>query len=420
MCAIVCAGILLGGASSAHAQYTWEQTLIQLTSKDADVRRRAVRAIEASAALEAAVPLAPLVLDPQKDVQLEAIAAELNIFLAERVTPTHRVGFLVEVRGRIAAEPIFSAGPSAVGARRVPAEVARALVSASHDDDHQVALEALYAFGTLAGEVTRAERPAMLAHAAPLVASLIGAPDPAVRQAAVLVAGRVYARRAGDPEVDGTIGDAVVAALNDREDPIRETAMWALGSIRYSRAVRGLTDLFHYYRSGPLATASFDALAHISQPASLQDFDEQLAGRDRTLRLLAIEGLARTGDASRVDQVLSSLGKERDDRLLLAGHFANVMLARGPADALIDALTRSQLREQTRAYIAEAVAGRVDLFARYLQGTGAQVRIDLIDALGLSGDPAAAPALRPLTGDADPLVARSAARALARLGTPAQ
>jgi hypothetical protein len=41
---------------------------------------------------EAAVPLAALITDPADEVQLEAIAAELNIFLEERIVPRNASG----------------------------------------------------------------------------------------------------------------------------------------------------------------------------------------------------------------------------------------------------------------------------------------------------------------------------------------
>ena len=55
--------------------------------------------------------------DPQDDVQLEAIAAELNIFLAEPVVPRKRVALVVEVRNAVQAEAAFAAGLDALGSR---------------------------------------------------------------------------------------------------------------------------------------------------------------------------------------------------------------------------------------------------------------------------------------------------------------
>src|SRR5205814_5787586 len=120
--------------------------------------------------------------------------------------------------------------------------------------------------------------------------------DPMLRLAAIRVIGRVFARRPGDPAIDETVGDAVITALNDHEVVIQEAAMWALGAMRYERAIQGLNELFQYHQRGALASGAFDALAHIGHGSSLPQFVAQLNGKNGTLKLIAIEGLARTGD----------------------------------------------------------------------------------------------------------------------------
>jgi hypothetical protein len=74
------------------AQDSFAQATRDLTSADAGARLRAVQLLKDAAYPEAAVPLAPLVNDPEDAVQAEAIAAELNIFLAEKVTTRRRIG----------------------------------------------------------------------------------------------------------------------------------------------------------------------------------------------------------------------------------------------------------------------------------------------------------------------------------------
>ena len=364
---------------------------------------------------EAAAPMAPVILDPFDETQLEAIAAELNIFLADKVIPKRRVGLLVEVRNRIAAESIFSAGPAAVNATRVPAIVARNLATASRDPNARVAVEALYAFGSLAGEVPAADRPAVLAQSGPILAATIGATDPMLRLATIRVMGRVFARRPGDPSIDENVGDAVITALNDREQVIQEAAMGALGAMKYDRAIQGLNELFQYHQRGPLASAALDALAHIGHPSSLPQFVAQLNGKNPTFKLMAIEGLARVGDRSRAESIIAAVGSERSDSIVLAGHFANVMLADGKIDAIVEALGRSKQREQALQYIQEIAGGRSQLFTRHLQDPDAHIRVDLADAIGLSGDGKASPFVEPLAKDHDAEVAKAAARAMARL-----
>jgi HEAT repeat protein len=225
----------------------------------------------------------------------------------------------------------------------------------------------------------------------------------------------VFARRPDDPGIDETVGDAVIMALNDRETTIQEAAMWALGTMRYERAIKGLNELFQYHQRGPLAAAALDALAHIGHPSSVPQFLAQLNGRNPTFKLIAIEGLGRTGDRSHTESVINAVASERSDAIVLAGHFANVRLADGKVDALVDALTRGRLRDQALGYIQEIAVARSQVLARYLQDPDAKVRLEIIDAIGLSGDASAQSLIEPLVRDRDPEVAKAATRAIARL-----
>src|SRR5258706_7804168 len=127
------------------AQVSFDQETRDLASPDANLRLRTAQRLKEAAPLEAAVPLAALVTDSQDDVQFEAIAAEVNIFLADKIVPRRRVGLVIEMRNKIAADAAFSAGPLAIGPRPVPMEVLTALRTAVRDDNRQVGLEALYA-----------------------------------------------------------------------------------------------------------------------------------------------------------------------------------------------------------------------------------------------------------------------------------
>src|SRR6188768_2639057 len=79
----------------------------QLASPDRDARLRAVRDLKAQGTPADATSLTGLIADEDDEVQFEAMATELNIFLAEKVTPSRRVGLIVEVRGQISAQEIF-------------------------------------------------------------------------------------------------------------------------------------------------------------------------------------------------------------------------------------------------------------------------------------------------------------------------
>ena len=397
-------------ASAFAAQVSFEQATKDLASADPGTRLRAVQMLKQTPYPEAAIPLAALVTDAQDDIQLEAIAAELNIFLAEPVVPKRRIGLVVEKRNAVQAEPAFSSGPGALGARPVPIAVLTALRTAARDENARVALEGLYAFGALG-----TARRDLLRAAGPDVAAFIGSSDPALRYAAVRVLGRLFAKRAADEPIESTVGDAVITALNDKDRAVKAAAMHALGAMRYERGAQALTDLFAFYGKGEAAEAALDGLAHIALATSAKLFTAQLASKTPALRAIAIEGLARSGDASPLTAIQSLVDKERDQGVSLAGAFAIAMLGNGPTARVADWLSKSKFREQTKQYLIELAPGRTTMFAHQLLDSDPQIRVDMVDVLGLAGDPAAIAVLQPLTGDRDPDVARAAERAIARL-----
>ena len=385
----------------------FEQAMRDLTSADPGVRLRAAQRLKQVAYLEAAIPLAALVNDPQDDVQLEAIAAELNIFLAEPLA--------ARKRGSVLSEQAFSAGTLALGERPVPTEVLTALRLGARDENPRVALEALYAFGALASEPAGSPRRALLRDSGPDIAAFVGASDPAKRYAAVRVLGRVFARRAQDDPIEETVGDAVITALNDDDRAVKGGAMHALGAMRYERGVQALTDLFQFYGKSDGADAALDALARIAHPLSAPLLTAQLSGKSSVRRGIAIEGLGRMGDASKLRAIQQALDADRSDGVTLAGVYALALLANAPIDRLADALTRTRLHDQAKQYLVELIPGRTAAVASHLQDPDARLRLDVVQVLGQSGDPAALPLVEPLLKDRDPQVARAAVRAVAML-----
>ena len=397
------------------AQIPFDQAARDLASADPTTRLRAVQMLKQVAYPEAAIPLAALVTDPQDDIQLEAIAAELNIFLAEPVVPKKRKALVVEVRNAVQAESAFTAGPNALGSRAVPMEVLVALRTALRDENPRVSIEALYAFGVLAVEPGGRARRDLLRASGPDVAAFIGSSDAALRYAAIRVLGRVFAKRTQDEPIESSVGDAAITALNDTDRAVKTAAMLALGAMRYDRGVQALTDLFTYYGKGDAAEAALDALAHIAHPTSVPLFTAQLASKVPAVRGIAMEGLARAGDSSQAAAIQAIVDKERDPGVSLAGAFALVMLANAPTDRVADSLSKPKRRAQAKQYLIELAPGRTAMFAHQLLDSDPQIRLDMVDALGLAGDPAAIAAVEPLVQDRDPQVARAAERAVARL-----
>jgi hypothetical protein len=397
------------------AQVPFEQAIADLASRDAGDRLRAATLLKGSAYPEAAIPLAKAVADPLDAVQLEAIAAELNIFLANKIVPKKRVGLIIEVRNKIAAESAFSAGPLVVGATPVPAEVLTALRVAARDDNPRVALEALYAFGTLASSPSGRARLELQQSSSPELAAMVGASDEALRAAAVRVIGRVYEARESSDDADTTVGDAVITALNDKNQLIKRAAMDTLGAMRYGRAVEALTQLFEFHGRGDLAEAALDALARIGHPASIRLFAAQLSAKAPAMRAIAIEGLARSGDSAQLTAIEVALKGERNDTVIFAGTFASAMLGNGPIERIADTLFRPTSRNMAKQYLTEIARVRVDRMSRYALDPNPAIRADIADIVGFSDDAAGLPIVEAMAGDQDAQVALSAQRAVARL-----
>jgi HEAT repeat protein len=191
--------------------------------------------------------------------------------------------------------------------------------------------------------------------------------------------------------------------------------MQALAALRYERAVHGLTELFAYFQQGEMAETALDAIARIAHPASVPLLAEHLASSSPTMRCIAIEGLARTGDRTRLVDIQTALSVERDERVQLAARFAGVLLSDTGLVGILDALGRSRVREQARWYLVQLAPGRGTLLAPYLQDPSPAVRLEVVDALALSDDGAALARLQQMAGDSDEQVARAVERAVARL-----
>ena len=405
---------------AALAQVPIDRAIADLENPDRETRLRAVRLLKEAGRPESVRPLVPLISDPDDEIQYEAIGAELNAFLAEKIVSKRRVGGVFEVRNRVVAETAFSAGPFALGPDQVPLELMSALLSAVPDDNAHIGLEALYAFGALAPNARPRELRDLLATAAPEFAAFVGAAEPAQRVAALRVIGRVFARQHSDPPPPTEVGDAIVVALNDQDRLVRSAASAALGAIRYERAVQALLDLFQHYRRGAVADELLDALARIGHGGARPVMVAAVENGSTRMKRAAVEGLARMNDAATLAAAEQSLSGDRNDSVRLARAFAAARLGPGGLDEIVRALTRPALRDQSLGYLIELAPGRAAALGRHAQDPDAAVRRDIADALGVSGDQAARSVVDTLARDSDPRVAQAAARAASRLGGAAR
>ena len=401
----------------AAAQVQFQQAVQDLASEDAAVRLRTLRALREAGYPEAAVPISALIIDAQDSIQLQAIAVELDIFLAERVMSRKDDGPTIEKRESLTAEAAFEAGPLVLGMRPVPSEVLNALRVAAHDDNKHVALEALYGFGTLASRQDGYSRLALQKVGASDLVELLDARDADLRLAAARVIGRLYAKRATDPPVDAVVGEGLVMTLNDKDGAVRKAATQALGDLRYEPSVPVLTEALKVHRKGDCAEAALDALARIASPASAPVFREELTSKSATCRATAVEGLARLKGVVKLGEIQTALAKERSDEVSLALAFAATMMADAPIDQLGESLVRARNRERARRYLIELAPGHPGRFTRHLMDPDARIRAEVAEILTLADDPGALALVMPLASDQDPVVAFAGGRAVARLQT---
>lgn len=394
---IVIAVCLSRGASAQQLRF--DDVVRNLRNPDPKVRLSAIDLLRDAKYPEAVAPIAPLVVDPIDDVQLEAIAAELSFFLEQDVKSKRMVGFVIEKRKSAIAQAAFELGPYAVWPRAVPPELVSSLLQAVDDDNGKVRLEAIYATGVIARAPLAAEQVERLKKA-------LDHYDPSVRAAAARVIARL--------RVPGT-GEALLKAVNDSQPEVRYAAMRALGAITDARAVTSLTEQQAFYKKGEGAWSALDALAHIGSPASVPVFRERLADKDPYLRRAAIEGLGRAGDQESIGALEKFATTDDSPMVRLATVFALQKLGRNYMGRLVDIMASPKLIAQGQEYLVELGAPVAQTLVSRLQDPDADMREAIADVLGAIGDASTIPALDAASKDRDASVASAAKRAKARI-----
>jgi HEAT repeat protein len=396
--ALVAAGLCLSVAASAQQQLRFDDVVRNLRNPDPKTRLSAIHLLRDAKYPEAILPIAPLVLDPMDDVQLEAIDAELSFFLEQDVRSKKMLGGVIEQRKSAIALAAFELGPYAVWPRPAPAELVTALLQAVDDENPKVRLEAIYATGVIAKALT----PEQVAK----VTKALDHYDPAIRAAAARVIGRI--------NVPGT-GDALLKAVNDSQADVRYASMRALGAIKDARAVTALNEQLVFYKKGEGAWSALDALAQIGSPATIPVFRERMIDKDPYLRRAAIEGLARAGDKESLDALEKIPGTDESPTVRLAALFALQKLGRNTAGRIADAMASPKLLSQGQDYLVELGPSLTTTIVPRLQEPDADVREAMADVLGIIGDAAVIPPLQAALRDRDASVAAAAKRAIAKI-----
>jgi HEAT repeat protein len=394
-----CVALFCVAATAAAQQLRFDDVIRNLRNPDPKTRLSAVRLLRDAKYPEAIVPMAPLILDPLDDVQLEAIAAELAFFLEQDVKPRKMIGYVVEKRKSAIAAEAFDLGPLAVFPRAVPPELVTSLLQAVDDENARVRLEAIYGAGVIA-------RPPLTADQVQRLTKALDHYDPAVRSAAARVAGRLKIAEAGEP---------LIKAINDSQAEVRYAAMRALGALSERRAVAALTEQLAYYKKGEGAWSALDALARIAAPESLPIFRERLQDKDPYIRRAATEGLGRAGDTASIEALERNVTIDDSAMVRLASAFALQKLGRNYAARIIDLMNSSKVLIQGQEYLVELGPAVAPTLLPRIQDPDPELREALIDVLGAVGDASSVTAIEAAAKESRPSVAAAGRRAVARI-----
>jgi HEAT repeat protein len=399
---VLSAAALLAASASSAQPLRFDDVVRNLRNPDPDTRLSAVRMLRDAKYPESIAPMAPLVLDPIDDIQLETIEAELSFFLEQEVKSKRMIGFVVEKRKSAVAAAAFDLGPLAIWPRPAPAELVTALLQAVDDETPKVRLEAIYATGVIAKAPLTADQIQRLTRA-------LDHYDPAVRAGAARVIARLKVREAAD---------ALIKAVNDSQPDVRYASMRALGAIREARAAGALTEQFTYYKKGEGAWSALDALAQIGAPASVPVFKERLQDKDPYIRRAATEGLGRAGDAASLDTLEKNVTIDDSPMVRLAAAFALQKLGRNYAARLVDLMSSPKVLAQGQEYLIELGPSMTPTVLPRIQDPDPDLREALIDVLGVIGHDSTLPALEAAAKDGKASVAAAATRAIARIQAP--
>ena len=397
--ALLAAAACAAAAGVSAQQVRFDDVVRNLRNPDPKARLDAVRLLRDAKYPEAVAPMAPLVLDPVDDIQLEAIAAEVSFFIDQDVKSRRMVGFVLEKRNPLVASTAFDLGPLALVPRQSPPELVTSLLQAIDDGNPRVRVEAMYAVGVVA-------RPPLTSDQTTQLIKALDHFDPEVRAAAARVIGRLKISEAAD---------ALVKAINDSHAEVRYAAMLALGSMRDARAASALAQQFEFYKKGEGASSALEALADIGSSASVAVFKANVDDKDPYIRRAAIEGLGRAGDTSQIDTIGRLATTDDSAMVRLAAAFAMQKLGRDYTSRIVDQMNDEKVVQQAEEYLMELGPAVVPALTPRLRDPEVNVRLAVADLLGALGTDSSIPALKAAESDSNGSVAEAAKRAIQKI-----
>lgn len=413
------AALLLAAPLHAASKPSFDDLIANLKSPNAKTRQEAASALAKSRRREAVTPLAALVRDPEykvrmevvralrelrdpaaipalvtllgdgeADIRQESIATIVEIYAdKERTGPVGRfLQVFSDEADRTSIPPYVKVEPS----------VYEGLAKSLGDEHADVREAAALALGILGGSGQVRE----------LVATFQD-PVPAVRAAGATALGKVGAQEDGR---------ALIPLLSDESLEVRNRALQGLGVLRVTEAGPALRELYEQNRRKEWGLKVLETLSRIADPAQAELFLQLVQDPDPERKRLAVEGLGRISDSSRLPAFKKDYQRERNDDVKLAYSFAITRMGdRAFLDSLVLNLPSRTTGTRSRNYILEMGRPILPDLYPYLNDPDAEVRAALCDIIGSLGDTDAIPRLQPLVSDPSASVADRANRAVERL-----
>jgi HEAT repeat protein len=368
---------------------------------DPAVRREVGIALDKMGDLRAIPAFASLSRDSEKDIRERAVQGFLDLYLPRQsgvgATVNKVTNFLnpwSDEWAEVTVEPGTPVDPTAV----------EALQERLQDSEESIRAKAARVLGVIRGKTAI---PA-------LTTALQQDRSTAVRFEAVR-----SLRKIGDPSVARDL----INFLSFSDPRIRLESIYAMGRFRYRDAVPELTRLYEHESSLPpksidkeLRERLLDALAFIADPASKDLFVKESANPDEKLRLRAVEGLARIGDAALATDISRNRLSEKDVRVQTAQAYALYRMGRKEyLDVLVSALSSSKTRDGARQYLVDFQPSELPELYTQIRNKDVGVRECLAEVFGLIGDNRALEPLQELAKDKRGQIASFANQGIRRI-----
>jgi len=368
---------------------------------DPDVKREILIALDKMADIRALPAFVQLSADADRNIRDRSLNGILRLYLPREggigITLGRVASFLnpwSDEWADIVIEPYTQVDPTAIAA----------LTNRLQDDDQNLRMKAVRALGILRGK-----------GAIPSLVQVVQQD----RSNAMRFESIRSIRKIGDRSVAPDLMNLI--AYND--DKVRNEAIYTIGRFRHRAAVPEMTRQYQEQVDLPkrLIDQEFrrvllEALAYIADPGSKGLFISERMNPKDSIRLHAVEGLARIGDTAIVTDISRQWLREENDTIKTALAYALYRMERKEyLDELVAALSKGRTKAAATQYLVEFTPDELPALYQQANNNDVSIREGLAEVLGLIGDDSAMPVLEKLSEDDRGNITHLATEAIRRI-----